>query len=292
IKGGSKVLSDRLVDCVRAHGGEALTGQNAVEILLGERGEVSSVRYRPRTGGDDVVASAPIVFANASPHAVEHMLPTTKRNSFMAPYRDKPLSISLFSITVGLNRRPSEMGVSAYSTKLIPDWIERLSDFKYSAELLLKMPDDQLPVLSMVDFSQIDSGLIDGDLFPVNIVGSDRLSNWEGLSDDDYDAKKNAWLDAVIERLDKEWPGFASAVVQKEMATARTIHDYLNTPGGAVYGFAPNVPQRMLLTESPITPKTSIKGLWLASSFAGAGGFTGAMQAGGAAAKAALRDFE
>jgi len=286
IKGGSRVLSDRLVDYIRAHGGETLTGQSAAEILLGEHGGVSGVRYRPRTGGDDVVASTPIVFANASPHAVEQMLPTTRRSRFMAPYRDKPLSISLFSITVGLNRRPSEMGVSAYSTKLIPNWIERLSDFKYSAELLSKMPDNQLPILSVVDFNHIESGLVDGDLYPVNVVGPDRLSNWEGLNDDDYHAKKDAWLDAVIKRLDEEWPGFASAVVQKEMATARTMHEYLNTPGGAVYGFAPNVPER--ISEPPRTPKTSIKGLWLASSFGGAGGFTGAMQSGGAAARAAL----
>ena len=46
------------------------------------------------------------------------------------------------------------------------------------------------------------SGLIDGELFPVSVVGVDRLTNWEGLNDHDYRTKKDAWLNAVIERLD------------------------------------------------------------------------------------------
>lgn len=289
IKGGSQVLSDRFVDRIREGGGEALAGQTAIEILLGEQGEASGVRYQPRAGGEDTVAHAPVVFANASPHALENMLPAVERDSFMAPYRGKPLSTSLFSITLGLNRRPSELGVSAYSTMIIPEWMERLSDFKHCAGLLADMPSGRLPVLGVCDYSHIDSGLIGGELFPVSVAGVDRLTNWEGLCEDDYHNKKNAWLDAVLERLDAEWPGFADAVVQREFATARTMRDFLNTPGGAIYGFAPNVPERSLLSGPPRTPETSIKGLWLASSFAGAGGFSGAMYSGGAAAKAALR---
>ena len=174
---------------------------------------------------------------------------------------------------------------------IIPEWMERLSDFKHCAGLLADMPSCRLPVLGVCDYSHIDSGLIDGELFPLSVAGVDRLRNWDGLSDSDYHAKKNAWLDAVLERLDAEWPGFADAVVQRDIATARTMHDFLNTPGGAIYGFAPNVPDRTLLSGPPRTPKTSIKGLWLASSFAGSGGFTGAMGSGGWAAKAALREF-
>ena len=289
IKGGSQVLSDRLVDRIREAGGEALTSQTAVEILAGEQAGVSGVRYRPRAGGEDTVSRAPVVFANASPHAVENMLPATARDSFMAPYRDRPLSTSLISITLGLNRRPSELGVSAYSTMIIPAWMERLSDLKQCAGLLAEMPGSRLPVLGVCNYSHIESGLIDGELFPVSVAGADRITNWEGLSDDDYHARKNAWLDAVVECLDKEWPGFADVVVQRECATARTMRDVLNTPGGAIYGFAPNVPERSLLSGPPRTPETPIKGLWLASAYAGFGGFSGAMYSGGTAAKAALR---
>jgi all-trans-retinol 13,14-reductase len=291
IKGGSQVLSDRLVNHIRGGGGVALAGQTAVELLLEEQGQASGVRYRPRAGGDDAVARAPVVFANASPHVLENMLPAAVRDNFMAPYRDRSLSISLFSISLGLNMRPAELGIAAYSTAIIPDWMMRLNDFKQCAGLLADMPGGRLPVLMVVDYSHIDSGLIDSELFPVTVVGVDQLANWRGLSDTEYHAKKNAWLDAVIKRLDEEWPGFASAVVQKDIATARTMHDYLNTPDGAIYGFAPNVPERSPLSGPPGTPRTSIRGLWLASSYGGFGGFTGAMSAGAEAAKAALHEF-
>ena len=288
IKGGSQVLSNRLVDRIRAEGGEALAERSVVEILLDARGGVSGVRHCSRSGGEDAISNAPVVFANAAPHVLETMLPTKERERFMTPYRGKPLSISLFSISLGLKLRPSEIGVSAYSTAIIPEWMKRLTDFSQCAGLLADMPRDRLPAFMLVDYSHIDSGLVDGALFPMNVVGVDRLSNWQGVSDAEYQARKTAWIDAVIARLDKEWPGFGAAVVQKNIATARTMRDYLNTPEGAIYGFAPNVPDRMPLSGPPRTPKTPIEGLWLASSYAGFGGFSGAMGAGGAAAKAAL----
>jgi all-trans-retinol 13,14-reductase len=77
--------------------------------------------------------------------------------------------------------------------------------------------------------------------------------------------------------------------VQSEMATAATMRHYLNTPGGATYGFAPEPPKGLptLGSESGVT--TTVPGLWLASSYGGAGGFTGTMLTGLLAAQAALK---
>jgi all-trans-retinol 13,14-reductase len=63
------------------------------------------------------------------------------------------------------------------------------------------------------------------------------------------------------------------------MATARTMHEYLNTPGGAVYGFSLRAPEH-LPKAPPQTFATSVKGLFLASAYSGSGGFTRAMGAG------------
>ena len=70
------------------------------------------------------------------------------------------------------------------------------------------------------------------------------------------------------------------------MATANTMQRFLNTPGGAVYGFAPEGPATEALR---FAPATTIVGLYLASAFTFAGGFSGAMLGGAAAARAALR---
>ena len=61
------------------------------------------------------------------------------------------------------------------------------------------------------------------------------------------------------------------------------MRNYLNAPNGAIYGFAP-LPPGPIWRGIGRSPKTPIRGLYLASSYAGSGGFTGAILAGGTAA--------
>jgi all-trans-retinol 13,14-reductase len=71
------------------------------------------------------------------------------------------------------------------------------------------------------------------------------------------------------------------------MATAETMQRYLNTPGGAVYGFAPVDSLRQTIKRGP---RTRIRGLWLASAYTVSGGYTGAMIGGAQAASGAMRE--
>jgi all-trans-retinol 13,14-reductase len=141
-----------------------------------------------------------------------------------------------------------------------------------------------------VDYGQIDSGLVETEgLYPLAIVCADRLENWDGLDDAAYRARRDAWLAAFIARLDAEWPGLAQSVKASTMSTARTMHEHLNTPGGAVYGFA-MTPPRELPRQPPRNTKSAVDRLWISSANTGFGGFTGAIGAGIAAAKEAFAD--
>jgi len=66
--------------------------------------------------------------------------------------------------------------------------------------------------------------------------------------------------------------------------TANSMMSYLGTPQGAIYGFAPLPPKGPISLGIDRSVKTAIPGLYLASAFAGFGGFTGAIKAGGDAA--------
>jgi all-trans-retinol 13,14-reductase len=68
--------------------------------------------------------------------------------------------------------------------------------------------------------------------------------------------------------------------------TARNNEKYLNTPRGAIYGFAPQ-PPRMHFFK----PGTPVDGLWLASAYGGFGGYSGAILSGAAAARAGRKTF-
>ena len=87
--------------------------------------------------------------------------------------------------------------------------------------------------------------------------------------------------------LDTRFPGIKQHVVFHEMGTARTMNEYLNTPGGATYGFAQTTP---FMKGKPPSSKTSVPGLYVASAFGShGGGFVGAMLSGSNAARQASR---
>ncbi len=179
--------------------------------------------------------------------------------------------------------------MTSYSTVLLPDWVNSLSDYARSAELLAGPPGNQMPPLILVDYSAIDSGLNPDGPHLVSVVGIDRFANWDGLDDEGYRTKRDGWLDAIVAEIDHAYPGFAGAVVQRDMATAATMRRYLNTPGGAIYGFAPEPPEGRPSVGSEKAVATTIPGLWLASSYGGFGGFTGVMLTGMLAAQAAIK---
>jgi phytoene dehydrogenase-like protein len=162
--------------------------------------------------------------------------------------------------------------------------MKTLAGFREAAAIMAEDCSARLPPYVFVDYTRVDSGLNKTAPFLGTLCGVDRIDNWTGLGPEEKRARKECWMDRLIADLDREFPGFATTVVHREMATAETMQHYLNTPHGAVYGFAPET--------LGFAPRTTISGLWLASAFTGSGGYTGAMLGGAAAARAVLRECE
>ena len=287
IRGGSQRLSHAFARTLKSAGGEILLGRPVAEIVINERGCPSGVVHQRVDGGDRVEARTSIIVSNAAPAIVARMLPRSARERFWAPYAGRHPSISLFSLTFGLSTRPSEIGLKSYSTILLPRWMRRLADHRRCGQLMARVPGEDVPVMAIVDYSAIDSGL-GGPPYPVTVVGVDRTANWAGLDGTAYDAKRNSWREAILGAIDREFPGFAAKVVASVFSTASTMSTYLNAPEGAIYGFAPLRPSGPIWKGPERSPNTAIPGLYLASSYAGSGGFTGAILAGAAAAKQIL----
>jgi all-trans-retinol 13,14-reductase len=282
IRGGSQALSDRLVAIVQEGSGAVEAGREVDAIVLdGDR--VRGVRHRACGGTDGREEFAPVIFGNAAPNVLAAMLPEEMHNRFMAPYRDRRPSISLWTISLGLSRRSHDFGVRHYSVTVLPAWMTALTDYCQAGAFLGEDPGPRMAPYGFVAYDQIDSGLNEGGPYLASIVGIDRLENWVGLSAEAKHTRKERWMDRIIADVDRQFPGIAGAVVQREMSTAETFHHYLNTPGGALYGFAPATRGIMPL------PTTAIGGLYIASAFTGGGGFTGAILGGGWAARAAMK---
>lgn len=287
VRGGSKALADRLADLIRETGGELESGREADEILLTE-GRVSGVGHHKKGGGDSRIEETRLVLGNAAPHVLATMLPEQQRTAFLEPYAGRPLSISLWTVSLGLNRPARDFGVRSYSTFITPDWMRSFSEMREMAAILGQEPGARMPLYVFVDFHQIDSGLNEGPPYLVSFCGSDRLDNWAPLEPGARKARREAWTRALIADIDRHFPGIAGAVVHHEMSTAETMRDYLNTPGGAVYGFSPDMSAPGAF---PPGPRTAVPGLWLSSAFTLAGGFTGSMLGGALAATEAMQQM-
>lgn len=279
IRGGSQRLSNALARAFKAAGGELLLRRTVTEILFDERGRASGVAHQGRNNGERVEARAPVIVGNAAPAILAAMMPAPVREQFSASYERRPRSISLFSATFGLSVRPADLGFRSYSTMLLPHWLKRLADYRQCGDLLSGAPGGNTPILTVVDYSAIKSG-IEGPPYPVSVVGVDRVANWSGLDIAAYEAKRVLWRDAIAAEIDRVFPGFASCIVQSVLSTASTMQKYLNAPDGAVYGFAPLPPSGPIWRGQENSPSTRAQGVYLASAFAGFGGFTGAILAG------------
>jgi phytoene dehydrogenase-like protein len=285
IRGGSRALAERLAGIVAEGGGRIETGREAVGILV-EQGAAAGVTHRPTDGSGTARSDrARVVLGNAAPARLAAMLPAAARAPYEAAFLHRPLSISLFSVALGLDRPAREFGVGAWSTVILPDWMDRLAALREAAPLLGADPAGRIPPFILVDYGRLDTGLNDEGLTLATITGVDRLANWAGLDQAAARARREAWMDRLIGAVEAHFPGFAGAVRTREMTTAASMARHLNTPDGAIYGFAPHREAGSVFERGPRTP---VPGLLHASAFTGGGGFTGAMMGGAAAARMAM----
>ena len=166
--------------------------------------------------------------------------------------------------------------------------MKRLSDYAQGAALMADEPGERMPPMSIVDYAAIDSG-VPAPPCVLSIFGSDLLSNWDSSDLEAYRDKRGRWQEAIVRYLSSIYPGLASGVVASSFNTALSVRQYLNAPNGAVYGFAPTPPRS--IWRAPVrSPRTAVPGLYLASAYAGFGGYSGVVQSAGACADMILRE--
>ena len=273
IKGGSQKLSDYLAQFIQTHGGVILTDHEATKILAKDK-KVTGVRFNDKESGQECELSSKVVIANASvPSVVNKLL---QREVIPAKFIErvnkmKP-SCSLLSLYLGFSKPPREVGNPCYST-FVFETVKNIGEFSRKGHSDIA----ERPYV-FVDYSQIDSGLTSSNKGVGAICTADYASNWDGLSERAYRAKKDEIAEVLIRRLDRLIPGISQHIEYYELATPRTIQRYTMNPGGSVYGFA-QIPKQAGILR--VRAKAPVENLYFASAwtFPG-GGFTGAIVAG------------
>jgi phytoene dehydrogenase-like protein len=286
VQGGSQRLSSALARAIKLAGGEVLVRRIVSAIALG--GDDKSITHTAKDGSDPKTVPCARIIGNAAPAALAPLMPADAAGQLSQGYARQTPSASLFALTLGLAKPPREFGIAAYSTQLLPPWMKRLTDYAQGAALMADEPGERMPPMSVVDYAAIDSG-VPAPPYVLSILGPDLLSNWDASDMDAYREKRGRWQDAIVRYLDSIYPGLAQAVVASSFNSALSVRQYLNAPNGAVYGFAPAPPAT--ISSNPFrSPRTAVPGFYLASAYAGFGGYTGVVQSAGVCADMILQE--
>jgi phytoene dehydrogenase-like protein len=288
VQGGSQRLSSALARAIKVAGGEVMVRRLVSGLAVDQQGRVTAVTHTARDGSDAKVVEGLRIISNAAPATLAPLMPAAAAQKLTEGYARRAPSISLFALTLGLSKPPREFGIATYSTQLLPREMTRLADFRQGSTLMADEPGERMPPMSIVDYAAIDSG-VPAPPYVLSIFGPDRLTNWDSSDMDAYREKRGRWQEAIVRYLDSVYPGLAEGIVASSFNSALSVRQYLNAPEGAVYGFAPTVPRS--IWHTPLrSPRTPVPGLYLASAYAGFGGYTGVVQSAGTCADMILRE--
>jgi prolycopene isomerase len=249
-KGGVGQIAAKLVEGLIKSGSEIQYGARVTEILL-EGGKAVGVKLA--TGQE---YRAKRIVSNATRwDTFEKLLPSeampTSEKRWQKRYQKSP---SFLSLHLGVKADVLPPGTECHHI-LLEDW-EKMEDEQGTA------------------FVSIPT-LLDPDLAPPNhhIIHTftpSWMEEWQGLSPQDYQHKKEAVAEKLIARLEKIFPGLSEGLDYQEVGTPRTHRRFLGRDDGT-YG---PIPQRKLagLLGMPFN-RTAIAGLYCVgdSTFPGQG---------------------
>jgi phytoene dehydrogenase-like protein len=269
-KGGSQKISDELGRIITDHGGTILANHSVQEIAVRNGRACGVVYHENNLSSETKTVHAEHIIANAAfPHVANDLLGAPANRKLLSRIGKCIPGISFLTVALKLRKPLSDLGNRAYSTVVMHP---KFSTDPMSAEGL-KTSDYAVKCFAFTDYSIIDNGLAVGGQYPCVLIVVDTLSQWEGLSQDACEAKKEMVATVLIQRLNELLPGAKDEIEAYEVATPRTYYEQTNNPGGTPYGFAMipgQVGVRMMANVSPI------KGLYFASAWVRPGaGFAG-----------------
>jgi prolycopene isomerase len=274
IKGGSQAISSALLQSFQDAGGHAKFNCGAEKILT-ENGNICGVRTET---GETFRCST--VISNASPiHTYYELLDMPKAPEQVThDLKSRRLGTSALVLYVGVDCPPEQLGITNASTFIVRDRDEEVA--------VANMRTLNPPVSIMVTCYNLE----DPDFAPegkssLSILCLQHCEPWDSVPDEKYAETKYRLADTLIDQAEVVFPGIREHLEEVEVATPLTMMRYLNTPGGAIYGFEQNTQDGTLFRER----MNAIGGLYIASAWYGMGGFQPTYMSGNSAGHAALK---
>ena len=276
--GGSWRIADTIVPVIRAGGGEVFT-YAAVEEILIENGRAVGVRM-----DDDHEIRAKRVISNAGArNTYGRLLPESERTKHgLASKLDtvKPSSAHL-CLYVGLDGTAEELGIE--KTNL---WVYPSPHHEQNVEAFLEDPEQDFPLVYISFPSakdpQWNSNYPGKSTVEVLTLGPHEwFAQWQDQTwndrGEDYEAKKAAFSERMLEVLYKHCPQLRGKVAYHELSTPLSTQWFQFNDLGEIYGLDHD-PDRF--KQPWLHPQSPVKGLYLTGQDVVTAGVGGALMGG------------
>lgn len=277
IKGGSQALSSALMESFLEAGGEVHFNCGAEKIITKD-GQVSAVRLE--TGE---VVSCDAVVSNASPLITFNELLDLEQLPLQVQqdFKSRRMGTSAFVIYLGLDCTPEELGVTVASSFIYSTMDEEL--------IYERMSTMDSPLGGMLTcYSFADRDFAPPGKSHVSLICLQDGDVWKDVSPEDYIQTKYEFAEKLIALIEKVYPKVREYIEEIEVATPVTMMRYLNTPGGAIYGFRQTAQDSNLFRQR----LDGVPGLYHAGAWTSMGGFQPTYMAGDSTARVVLKKLK
>lgn len=278
LKGGSQAMSSAILDQYLNHGGELRFNCAAQKIMV-ENGQVTGVLTEH---GDLLETHYVVSNASSLDTYIEMMDPEDAGAEQLRKLGGSTIGPSSLTLYIGLDCEPGEVGINEATNFICTD-TDMDKGYDY-----FKYVDASNDMLLLTCYNLVESGFSPPGTSQLVIVSLKYADPWIEIPPAEYYQAKYKAAMQVLDTAEKVFPGLREHIEEIEVATPITHMRYLGTPGGAIYGFDQYAREMSLFAS----PKSPVKGLYLAGSWAGSGGFQPTLTSGGQAAKKIIKDMK
>ena len=249
-KGGVGQIAQKLVDGLEQAGGKIRYRSRVTKILL-EHGKAVGVQL-----ADGKQYRAKRVVSNATRwDTFDKLLPAEAIPAAEKKWRKRyQKSPSFLSLHLGVKAEVLPPGTECHHI-VLEDW-EKIEDEQ--GTIFVSIP------------TLLDPALAPEGYHIVHTFTPSQIEQWQGLSPKEYEQKKEATAEQLVNRLERIFPGLAEGLDYQEVGTPRTHRRFLGREDGT-YG---PIPRRKLagLLGMPFN-RTAVRGLYCVgdSTFPGQG---------------------
>jgi phytoene dehydrogenase-like protein len=276
--GGAGEIAKAASAVIRQAGGELLPNHEVTRIVLeGNRAVGVEVNVKKGKQGSRAEFRAPVVVSDAGAwNTFTRLLPSSDPLPFREELKSPPEGFEVVELFLGLRRDPRELGFKGEN-----HWI--FSSFDHD-EMYARRNEllDGRAMFAYLSFPSLKDSRAQRHtaeiIAPLDYRSLEayREEPWRRRSVD-YESAKSRITQALIDIVERHYPGFRDLIEYSELGTPLTFEYFTGAPSGCIYDY-PGTPNRYRMKWLGVN--TPVRNLYLTGTDAASLGIMGALMGG------------